>query len=504
MKKRESIVNAAFILMAGTVVSKVLGFARELLVAYKYGAGSVSDAFLLTNSIPSIIFVSVGTAVQINYIPFYHSLKKKEEQDKFTSNLVNIVLVILLAGCIIVNIFPRAVLKIFAAGLTSETEQYAVVMLRIVMFSIIPIILTYIFQAYEQVNGRFYTTALVGIVTNVVIIVTTLVSTEKVYYVLSIGMVLAHATALLIAFFGAKSSGYHYTKIFEPFNEQMKTLLIFTLPLVAENIAYSMNLVADRNLASFLDSGTISGLSYAGTLGNVASTMIAGAIITATFPVFSKLMVDSKYDKFNKEFSKYSNVISFFLCPISIAIIFHARDIVVFIFEHGAFESVASRIVWESMTCYAVGVVPAGLQTYLTRGYYAMQDTKTPVKIKVFSFICNIVLNLATVSRWKHMGIAMSTSISYINAYMLLAYYLRKKHKIKSVKDINKGVVMGSALSIASGLVSFFMFNYWIEIDILFVKIFWEMAVFAVIYLSISAIINRKILLAALKIKASN
>lgn len=500
MKRKETIADAAILIMMGTMVAKSLGFVRELAIAYKYGAGSISDAFLLTNGIPSMIFVSIGTAIGINYIPFCQKLKDKEEQDRFTSNLLNVILIILLTGCILVDFFPKLILKIFATGLPDETEEYAVVMLRIVMFSIIPIIVSHLFQAYSQIKGQFHTTAWFGVITNIIIIGTTLISTEKTYYLLSVGTILANTAGMLIILYGVKKDGYQYLRLFEPFDNYIKMLVILTLPLVIEDVASSMCLLVDRNLASFLDSGTISALSYAGTLGNIAGTMISGPIITASFPAFSKLIADNNQDGFDKEFSKYSNVICFFLCPISIAMLFHAKDIVQFIFEYGKLGNTASRIVWESMACYAVGVVPLGLQTYLIRGYYAMQDTKTPVKIKVFSLICNIALNLATVKIWKHMGIAMSTSISYIIAYILLAYCLQKKYQIKSVKDISKGVIVNVISSVIPGMISFLMFNFWISIDLLFVKLFLEIALFAAVYLIVIGITNRKTLITAVHI----
>lgn len=500
MKKRKSITNATILVMIGTIAAKFLGFFRELLIAYKYGAGNISDAFLLTNGIPSMIFVSIGTAIGINYIPFCQNLKDKKEQDKFTSNLLNITFVILLMGCILVNLFPKQILKIFATGLPDETEKYAVTMLRIVMFSIIPIIGSHLFQAYSQIKGQFHTTAWFGVITNIVIIGTTLISTEQTYYLLSVGTILANTVGMLVIIYGVKKDGYQYFRLFKPFDNYIKMLVILTLPLVVEDVASSMSLLVDRNLASFLDSGTISALSYAGTLGNIAGTMISGPVITASFPVFSKLIAENRRNEFEAEFRKYSNVICFFLCPISIAMLFHAKDIVQFIFEHGRFGNTASQIVWESMACYAIGVIPLGLQTYLIRGYYAMQDTKTPVKIKVFSLICNIVLNLAVVKKWKHAGIAMSTSISYVIAYILLSCYLQKKHQIKSVKDIGKGMVINVILSIIPGIISFLTFNFLINIDFLFAKLFLEMTLFAAIYFAVIGITNRKILITAVHI----
>lgn len=494
MKKKGNIFAATIILMAGTVLSKTLGFARELVVAYKYGAGSISDAFLLTNGIPEMIFSAVGIAIGINYVPICQRLKDREEQDRFTSNLLNIILVVLLAGCILINFFPQFVLKFFAMGLADETERYAVIMLRIVMFAVIPITVSHLFQAYSQVNGRFHTTALFGVITNIVMIAVTLLSCDKTYYLLSIGTILANTAGMLVVIYGAGRSGYRYSRVFEPFQDHIKALIVLTVPLLAENIASNMSLLVDRNLASFLDSGTISGLSYAGTLGNVAVAMISGAIITATFPSFAKLTADHDYEGFEDSFNKYAYISIFLLCPVSMAMLFHAKDIVIFIFEHGAFGSADSRVVWESMACYAAGIVPLGIQSYLIRGFYALQDTKTPVKVMVFSLVCNIVLNLATVRIWRHIGIALSTSISAVIAYVLLTYFLYKKYNMKSIKKICKNMLMGMLISFISGAVSYLLFNCLLYVNSLFLKLMLEMIIFAIVYIVMLLLVNRSIL----------
>ena len=118
----------------------------------------------------------------------------------------------------------------------------------------------------------------------------------------------------------------------------------------------------------------------------------------------------------------------------------------------------------------------------------------------MFSLICNIALNLATVKKWKHAGIAMSTSISYAIAYMLLSYCLQKKHQIKSVKEISKGMVINIILSIIPGMISFLIFNFWISLDALFIKLFLEMTLFAAVYLIVIGITNRRILTTAVQI----
>ncbi len=496
--KQASVSHATVILLLGSVIAKLLGFARELIVAYQFGAGNISDAFLLTNSIPSLLFGSIATVVGISYIPFCQSLKDKDHVDKFTSNLLTVILVFIFLGCVLVNLFPSGVLSILAGGLNPEAHHYAVIMLRIVVFSILPIIVANLFQAYSQVNGQFYTTAWFGIITNGIIIVSTVIANERTFYILSLGVVLANFIGMIMAIAGARHLQFKYSFSFNVFDQNLKIIILMTIPLLLENLAYSMSLLVDRSLASYLDSGTISGLSYAGTIGNIASTMIAGSIITAAYPTMSNLAQNDR-DSLDEHLMKYSRGIVFLLCPISFFMVFFARDITTFIFNHGAFKETSLVVVWQSLVCYAVGVVPAGLQTYFIRCFYAFKNTKTPVFIQVLALSLNITLNLLSVKYLRHMGIALSTSVSYLIALIFLAILLKRKHNVSCVKMIIINAIKGLICALIAGVSVFFMMKY-INISLVIAKIALELCLFSVVYLVLAYVLQKESFSAILSI----
>lgn len=493
MVKSGSVTKASVILMIGAIFSKLLAFARELFVAYRFGAGSISDAFILTNGIPTILFVSLVTAININFIPFFHRIETQESRDCFTSNVMNICLIIMLGGCLVVNIFPELFLKLFATGLPPETEKYSVLMLRIVVFSIIPLILSYLFQAYLQANKLFSSTAFYGVITNTVVILTTFLATEENYYILSIGTVTSYFVGLFFIFFYLKNNtSFHYTFYFNPRDKNIKMFILLTMPLLAEDIASSMSLLADRNIASFLDKGTISGLSYAGAMGQIASTMIAASIITASFPTFSQLIAEKQQSKFMVLFERYANIISYLLAPISAFLLVNAQDIVTLIFEHGAFSSSSSKIVIESMICYTVGLLPMGLQSYFIRGFYVMQDTQTPVKIKVFSFAVGIGLKLITVKYLAHMGIALSTSLSFIMSYILLMYFLKSKHAMNNLGNITREGLFALFLSLGAAVSCYLIVNHLFFVKYVLVRLLMNSLFFAIIFLFLGIILRKE------------
>ena len=496
--KKTNVANATIILMFGAALAKVLGFARELIVAYQFGASNISDAFLLTNSIPNLLFGSIATVVGISYIPVCQSFRDKNEIDGFTSNLLNITLLIVIIGCAIVVLFPQFFLRIIAGGLNPEAKQYAVTMLRIVVFSIIPIIVSNLFQAYSQANGQFHTTAWFGIITNVVIIGTTIIANDRSFYLLSIGVVLANTIGMIMTIAGMRSLKFKYEFVVRFSDSNIKKIVLITIPLLIENLAYSMSLLVDRSLASYLDSGTISGLSYAGTIGNIAVTMIAGSIITAAYPTMSNLAQNDR-GSLDEHLLSYSRGIVFLLCPISFFMVFFARDITTIVFNHGAFKETSLVVVWQSLVCYAVGVVPAGLQTYFIRCFYAFKNTKTPVFIQVLALFLNITLNLLSVKYLKHMGIALSTSVSYLIALIFLAILLKRKHNVSCVKMIIINAIKGLICALIAGASVFFIINY-INISLVIAKIALELCLFSIVYLVLAFVLQKESFSAILSI----
>lgn len=446
-KKTNLILQNAVLLTVGTIFSKILGFGREWIIAYKYGAGAVSDAFTLTNSIPTTLFVSLATAISINFIPICSECDGTREKNRFTSNVIGIASVIMIVGTLFIGLLGKGVIYCFAPGISEETRNYATLMLRIVIFSIFPLIYAHIFQGYSQLSGRFRMTSVYGIATNTIIIIFVLISNQNHFYFLSIGYVFAYALGMLICYFEARSNGYKYRFVFDIKDSKIKKIILLTLPLMVEDVSASLSLVVDKVLGSYLESGAISALGYASTLGNIASTMIASAIITATYPVYSKYVVERNLEDYKNTFEKYGMLISVLLAPISAFMFFFAKEITVVIFEHGAFGNASSQIVWEAMACYALGIIPCGIQSYLVRGFYSMKETKLPVIIKVEALLCNIVLNLVLIQCMKHMGIALSTSISYFLAMILLTIVFEKKFKMNACYKIGLFVLKDSIIA---------------------------------------------------------
>lgn len=435
----EIMIRSTLILFLCTILSKLLGFAREMVVAYKFGAGAITDAFVTTNSIPTVLFSALSVAIGINYIPVVSGIANKEERrNLFTSNIINLSLLIMLLGVVAILFFPRAVLFVFAGGLEGEAYNYAVNMLYITAFAIFPIVLSQILQSYLQVKNRFLSTGLTGIICNIVVIAFTLVSDERHYQLLSVGTVTSHMVMFLILAFEVRHTGYRHRFKVNVKDEYVRRLVLLTCPLMLETLLSEVGIIVDKNMASYLETGTITSLSYASNLVTMAYTMVVTSLLTTIFPRFSKYHAEEDDVGLKKDFIYYGDLLSIVIIPLGILMMALSTPIVELLFGRGAFDGDAVTTTGQCVFFYAMGVFAIGMKSYVIRTYYALQDTKTPTLYAAAALALAIVMKFVFVVPLRHMGLALSTSIANVVAYLLLSYKLSGKLGISWGKDILK------------------------------------------------------------------
>ena len=173
------IAKATIGLMMATILSKVLGFIRELVLASAYGATMYSDAYITAMNIPLVIFAIIGSALTTTFIPIYFSIDNKlgkKSSIKFTNNILNIMLVICLLLAVIGFIFVKPLVKIFAIGFNSETFEISVKYTRILIIGVVFIGISYIMTSYLQAKNRFNIPGFISIPKNIIIVISIILS----------------------------------------------------------------------------------------------------------------------------------------------------------------------------------------------------------------------------------------------------------------------------------------------------------------------------------------
>jgi putative peptidoglycan lipid II flippase len=455
----------ALLLMVITLLSKISGFARDISLSYVYGASEISDIYLIALTIPGVIFGFIATGITTSYIPVYTQINKenKHQADNFTSTIINLVIIISTVIVFFIFIFASSIVKIFAIGFTGDTLNLATTFTRISIFEIFFSGIVCVLVGYLQFKRSFIVPVLVGIPLNLVIIISILISAQLDPLVLPIGYVLAAVAQILFLIPFLKKQNFKYTTSFNYKNKYIKQFVILSIPVILGTSVNQLNMLVDRTIASNLVVGGISALNYANHLNLAIQGVFVLSIATVFFPSITKHAVDKNFSSFNTVLNKAVIMVILLLIPITIQIMSFSEPIVNILFGRGAFDSEATVMTSNAVFYYTIGMLGYGLREVLSRAYYALQDTKTPMINAVIALVINIFLNII-LSRYLGIGgLALATSISaYVSAGLLL-FTLYKKVGIalnNVFRVIIKGLIASTLMAVITRVILNYLVNY--------------------------------------------
>lgn len=425
------VAKSALILMMATLLSKVLGFSRDLALSSTYGAGVVSDAYLMALSIPTILFIgSFCVAIQNTFMPLFTETDKdkgRKESLKFTSNVINLIMLISIVVIGIGLVFTEPLVKIFAMGFEGERLALTVQFTKIMLLSIGVVCITYVVKAYLEIHDNFLITGLMPLPYNIAIIASILLSKKLGLNTLAYGTVIAFLAQFLFLIPFAKKKGFKYVPKINLKDDKVKKMALLIVPVLIGASVGQLNSMIDKNLASTLAEGSISAINYAYKLNIFVMGMFVASITSVIYPLFARLTSDKNMNKLKETLSISVNSVILIIVPVSVGAFILAEPIIKLLFERGEFTSKDTIITAQVLACYAVGMLASGIRDILVRVYYSLQDTKTPMKNSLLCVLFNVVFNLLLIKYLKAPGLALASSISAILAVAFLTFNLRKK-----------------------------------------------------------------------------
>lgn len=418
------------VVMVFSLLSKIFGFARDIVLAYFYGAGSISDAYLISTTIPLTILAMVGAGITTGYIPIFSKISDRATFDKgndFTNNLLNIILMVSIIIVFISLFFIEQIVTAFAFGFDQHTFELAVNFTRISLIGILFSGVVYIFTAFLQVNNKFIVTALLGLPLNIVTIISIILSAKSNLLILPIGSTLALLIQMIFLLPFVYKMGYKYKPILNLKDKNILGMMKVSLPAILGISASQINLLIDRTIASSIVIGGISALSYSNRLIAFFVGVFIAPIITVVYPRLSQTSIQKDFQTFKKNISDSIVSMSILVVPCMMGLLIFATPIVIFLFGRGEFDSNSVILTSGSLFFYSLSILSLGLREILSRAFYALNDTKTPVVNSILSIFLNIILNIVLSKLMGIFGIALATSISALVATLMLFVALRKK-----------------------------------------------------------------------------
>lgn len=457
------VAKTTFYLMIVTAIAKVLGMGRELVLSSIYGTGIYTESYLTAMNIPNVIFAAVGTAIVTTFIPMYQEVYNKEGSKraiKFLNNILNIILVICFFIAIFGNIFSKELVKIFAMGFEGERLALTIKFTKILIVGIIFISASSIMAAYLQINDKFMIVGIGSIPYNLVIIFSIIMSSFIGPYTLPIGAVIAMLIQLLYYIYFVKKTTYKYELYINFKDEYLKRLLILLSPVLLGVVVNQLNAIIDTTLASTLVNGSIPALTYANRLNGFVMGIFTVSVVSVIYPMLSKLSSEKNNERFVTTVISSVNIIIVLLIPISVGSMILSKPVIRVLFERGAFDVQATKMTAQALLFYSIGMTAFGLRDILSKIFYSLKDTKTPMINGIISVFINIALNLLLIKKLGHMGLALATSISSIVCIVLLFISLRKKIKYFGQDKILKTLIKSIISAVFMGVDVYFIYNF--------------------------------------------
>lgn len=463
MTKSKQVTKSALIIIVFTLGSKFLGFIREVLIAAKFGSGVETDTFFVAITATSLITNLMSTAISTTFVPVLAEIEYKEGKDgkiNHTNNIINIIFFFSLILSVLAWISSPLIIKLLAKGFKGEQFKLAVELNRIGLPMIIFYCLTGALTGFLHSEQKYNSPAAVGFPFNFVYIFYLLfLSSMFGIKGLMVASVIAVFSQILIVIPEIRKTGYRYKFSIYLKDEYIKKVLYLSLPVFVGVAINDLNAIVDKTLASSLVSGSISALNYANKLDSLVLGVFISAITTVIFPLLAKESNNNNIEGMKKIMAYGINLILLITIPASVGLIVLAKPIVEIAFERGQFDATATIMTSKALIFYSIGLVAMALRLLITRVYYSLQDTKTPMINGAMSVGLNVVLNLILMRFMAHAGLALATSIATTVATLLMLYGLRKKIGSLGTKGYVITFVKSGLASAIMGIIAYFTYH---------------------------------------------
>lgn len=459
-----NLAKSAFWLMVVTMLSKVLGLGRELVLGYFYGTSAYSDIYIVAMNIPLVVFASIGTALLTTFIPLYQEVLNERGEEralKFSNNVMCIVVVLSIILSVLGFIFAEPLVKMFAWHYEGEKLVVAAKFVRIMIGGVLFIGLSNLMTSYLQIKGDFTIPGMIGFPNNIIIILSIILSAVVGnIYILAIGTLIGMLSQFLFQVPFAIKKGYKFKPTIDLKDEYLKKMLWLVMPVLIGVAVNQVNAMVDRSLASGLEEGVITALNNANRLNGFVMGLFIATLGAVIYPNLSKLSTENNNEKFAESVANSVNCVNLLVVPASIGAIILATPVVRILFQRGAFDDRSTVLTATALIFYSVGMIGFGLRDILGRVFYSLKDTRTPMVNGMIAVALNIVLNIVLVKVMGHGGLALATSLSALICIFLLFRSLKKKIGYYGQDKIRSTFMKILISSLLMGVVAYFTYKF--------------------------------------------
>jgi len=449
-----------------TIISRILGYVRDVLIAVFLGAGPLADAFFVAFRIPNTFrrLFSEGT-FNAAFIPSYSSLlNKKKQSEKFANNVFNLLILGLFFLVLIIEILMPLFVFLIAPGFEGDSQkmELVVTLTRITFPFLLFISLASFFSAILNSHNKFAIASAAPIILNILLIGVLLfgkILDDQLVYYLSFAVTISGLLQFIFLYIFVKKYFSFNLKLKFKIDQKIKIFFKKLLPSIFSSGVTQINILVGTIIASF-QASAVSYLYYADRVYQINLAIAGIAIGTVILPQLSKHVLNNKKDKINLIQNKALELSLFLSIPASIALLTASEEIISSLFGYGSFFEESVKNSAKALFYFALGLPAFSLIKVFSTFFFARHNTKSPFYISLISVLLNILISITFFKEIGFIIIPIATTISsWFNAIFLFIL-LKKKNLFNFNLIFIDRFIRILIASIAMGIFFNFLINF--------------------------------------------
>ncbi len=457
---------------AATLTSRVLGMVREIVYARFMGDGWIAGAFQLAFTIPNLFRRLLGEgALTAAFIPIFKSKEKTAGEAEMWRAANAVISGLVVAACALIVLVMIGVSIALGVGAFTEKTKLMLELLRVMFPYMLLVCLAAIFMGILNARGHFFIPAMGATMLNVVMIASVLwltpffgLTLEKQIFALAFGVLAAGVAQASFQLPVLRREGFRYHWVSPWRDETVRQVVRQMIPGTIGVAAFQINVLLTQGLAFWMDTPDapiIAPFNYAVRLMELPQGVFGISLATYLLPTLAGMAAEKKYPDFRATLGQGLGHLIFVNALASVLLIVLAEPIVRLLFERGEFTAHSTSRAALALACLAPGLVAFSMVNVLARAFYALGDTRTPMRISLACLALNLVFALWLITSLRQGGLGIANTLSAAFNVGLLLHALRRKLHTLELAALRQSLVRILAATVLAGLAAWWLGRWW-------------------------------------------
>jgi putative peptidoglycan lipid II flippase len=460
--KKASLLKIVGAVAAINLLSRLLGFLREVLIGYHLGTSTEADSVITAFTIPNFLYMVVGGALTTAFISVYQKVTTKEKQE-LKEVIFSYIFVIFSVLSVTMILAPQWWIGILFPGLDDEEWKQTSQWFQMMGASSVFFVLSMYFSGVLNVHEKFRVSAVAPLINNALVLLVAILLFPLIGgAAYSWGVLLGSVVMAFILFRSIRVNDFFQPRLRWTVanKELMNRYLKIAVPILLGGATLQFYFLMQRVFASYLEDGLLAALNYSSKLVQLPQTVLMTAVTTVIYPLITKKMGEGKQGELASIYQKGISMLLFFMIPFSVLLYVLAEEVITVVYEYGAFSSTSTVVTAQLLEIFVIGMFAHAANVYVTRFFYAAEQAVFPVVSGILSvFGVNVAVVMMFIHLYEAEAVAWGTTIGAYVQLLILGMVAWKKfhYSFQTVKQIGQwfilvGGLYGVTLALHHGL----------------------------------------------------